>query len=185
MSRLHGHICKFICYFAQVRVFLRIINNLKDAWGRLRLRESGALNRILENLMNSKNIDEQQNIIFRLKHFSHDQLGLSYLCHRIDFVEFLLRVIQKYLTENKVICDITEDVATCRPTSPEFKKLAKRLTETATFSSQVIMLFFYNKFRRDFCTRISLRTRHRSPLKICRHYTGLGALACHRRRHSR
>lgn len=127
LPRFNGHICEFVCCFAQ------------DAWGRRNLRESGALSKILEHLQNSTNIEDQQKIIQSLKSFSHDQHGLSYLCHRSDFVDFLLEIINRFLNNNKMDCtiEIVEQETHNRPSSPEFRNLAKRLKETTSFLDSV------------------------------------------------
>ncbi|KAI1721660.1 60S ribosomal protein L31 [Ditylenchus destructor] len=87
--------CEFLCYFAQ------------DAWSRVILRESGALDRLLDALDDPRRANaerEQAKIISSLKYFAYDAQSMAHICQHEGFLRVALRNIRRYVDENRITC---------------------------------------------------------------------------------
>ncbi|KAK6057993.1 hypothetical protein COOONC_04435 [Cooperia oncophora] len=101
--------CKLLASFAQ------------EAWGRAALRESGALDFLINRLSTTPfSSCDRLAIVQPLRHFVHDTNGMAYLVRNRMFINTVVKDVQEFLAEFKVECapEVIIDENLYRPDSP-------------------------------------------------------------------
>ncbi|KAK0426178.1 hypothetical protein QR680_009572 [Steinernema hermaphroditum] len=88
----NANLCKFLSFFSY------------DAWGRAKLRESGALTIILQRLDETRELDERDVIVSSLRHFIHDTIGMGFLLKHSIFPTIALKHLREYLKNRSYTC---------------------------------------------------------------------------------
>lgn len=95
----------------------------QTAWGRAKLRTSGALDVVVDVFGTSEQIEEKLAAVQAFRHFVHDNAGMRHLSENSVFVNTVVRDIQKYVEKNRAECEPTVDM--------EFVSRLKRADDVA------------------------------------------------------
>uniref|UniRef100_A0A1I7UKI9 RYDR_ITPR domain-containing protein n=2 Tax=Caenorhabditis tropicalis TaxID=1561998 RepID=A0A1I7UKI9_9PELO len=76
----------------------------QTAWGRAKLRTSGALDVVVDVFSSSTEIEEKLSFIAAFRHFVHDTAGMRHLSENLVFVNTVVRDINKYVEEYRNEC---------------------------------------------------------------------------------
>ncbi|EGT57696.1 hypothetical protein CAEBREN_29842 [Caenorhabditis brenneri] len=82
----------------------------QTAWGRAKLRTSGALDVVIEVFSSTLIIEEKLACVAAFRHFVHDTAGMRHLSENSIFVNTVVRDVKKYVEENYSECEPTVDM---------------------------------------------------------------------------
>ncbi|CAJ0961356.1 unnamed protein product, partial [Mesorhabditis belari] len=102
----------------------------QDAWGRAKLRESGALDLLIEHLASTENLQELVSLISSFRHYAHDRAGLSHLCRNPLFMNTTVKHITTYLKKQDDSCkpSMNDEEEDFRPNSPLLLEIENKLS---------------------------------------------------------
>ncbi|EFO89067.1 hypothetical protein CRE_14273 [Caenorhabditis remanei] len=82
----------------------------QTAWGRAKLRTSGALDVVIDVFSSSEQIEEKVAAVSAFRHFVHDTAGMRHLSENSIFVNTVVRDVKKYVEENLAECEPAVDI---------------------------------------------------------------------------
>uniref|UniRef100_A0A8R1HX77 Uncharacterized protein n=1 Tax=Caenorhabditis japonica TaxID=281687 RepID=A0A8R1HX77_CAEJA len=82
----------------------------QTAWGRAKLRTSGALNVIIDIFASSEQIEEKLAIVAAFRHFVHDTAGMRHLSENTTFVNTVVSHVDCYVDTNRCECEPVVDI---------------------------------------------------------------------------
>ncbi|CAA96695.1 PUM-HD domain-containing protein [Caenorhabditis elegans] len=82
----------------------------QTAWGRARLRTSGALDVVIDVFSSSEHIAEKLATVEAFRHFVHDTAGIRYLSENLKFVNTVVRDVNNYIMSNRCECEPSIDI---------------------------------------------------------------------------
>lgn len=82
----------------------------QTAWGRAKLRTSGALDELIKVFSSSEHIEEKLAIIAAFRHFVHDTAGMRHLSENLTFVNSVVRDVNVYVDKYRCECEPTVEM---------------------------------------------------------------------------
>ncbi|PIC49927.1 hypothetical protein B9Z55_000103 [Caenorhabditis nigoni] len=82
----------------------------QTAWGRAKLRTSGALDVVVDVFSTSDSIEEKLASVAAFRHFVHDNAGMRHLSENLIFVNTVVRDVNTYVEKNRAECEPTVDL---------------------------------------------------------------------------
>lgn len=127
----------------------------QTAWGRAKLRTSGALDVVVDVFSSSEQIDEKLASVQAFRHFVHDNAGMRHLSENSIFVNTVVRDVQKYVEENRAECEPTVDL--------DFVRRLKRAEDVSAEPTRQNVTEPVDRLHKDFYSMWSYDTPQTSP----------------------